>query len=170
MAISKPWIRINWQLQSQHNFQQNLGQTAPSAWKCPKTQFWGPLTNWKLEPSPSPPTHSDPTINKHTEQVKKITYWFKFFSTRACGAQSLVLCVNQKRPLQPLFFGQVPRTSDEGHQLGQRQQTYWVESPTDELQLGRKSGYGRKWGSVCVFQAACLQLVIEISVYSLTHW
>ena len=49
----------------------NLGQTAPSAWKCSKTQFWGPLTNWKFEPSPRPHTHSDPTINKHTEQVKK---------------------------------------------------------------------------------------------------
>ena len=38
--------------------------------------------------------------------------------------------------LQPLFFGQVPRTSDEGHQLRLRQQTYRVESPSDEMQLG----------------------------------
>ena len=53
-------------------FNKKLGQTAPSAWKCPKTQFWGPLTNWKLEPSPRPHTHSVPTINKHTEQVKKL--------------------------------------------------------------------------------------------------
>jgi len=25
-------------------FNKSLGQTAPSAWKCLKTQFWGPLT------------------------------------------------------------------------------------------------------------------------------
>ena len=41
-------------------FNKNLVQTAPSAWKCPKTQFWGPLTSWKFEPSPRP--HA-PTIN-----------------------------------------------------------------------------------------------------------
>jgi len=52
-------------------FNKNLGQTAPSAWKCPKTEFWVPLNNWKFEPSPRPHTHSDPIINKHTEQVKK---------------------------------------------------------------------------------------------------
>ena len=63
-----------------------------------------------------------------------------------------MLCVDQKRLLQPLFFGLVPRTSDEEHQLGQRQQTFQAESPTDEMQLGRKSQYGRKWGSACVFQ------------------
>ena len=49
-----------------------LGQTAPSAWICPKTQFWGPLASWKFEPSPRPHTHSDPIINKHTERVKKL--------------------------------------------------------------------------------------------------
>ena len=53
-------------------FNKNLGQTAPSAWKCPKTQLWGPLTNWKFELSPRRPTHSDPIINKRTEQLKKL--------------------------------------------------------------------------------------------------
>ena len=52
------------------------GQTACSAWKWPKPQFWVPLTSWKFEPSPSPHTHSDPIINKHAEQVKKTTYGF----------------------------------------------------------------------------------------------
>ena len=52
-------------------FNQSLGQTATSAWKCLKTQFWGPLTNWKFERSPKAHTHSDLIINKHTEQVKK---------------------------------------------------------------------------------------------------
>ena len=54
------------------NKRKRLGQTAPSAWKCLKTQFWGPLTNWKFEPSSKAPTHSDLIINKHTEQVKKL--------------------------------------------------------------------------------------------------
>ena len=53
---------------------QLLGQTAPSAWKCPKTQFWGPLTNWKFEPFPRAHTHSDPIINEHTEQVKNYVW------------------------------------------------------------------------------------------------
>jgi len=79
MVISEPWVWIklmgNFEVYI-HNLQQSLGQTAPSAWKCPKTQFWGTLTNWKFEPSPRPHTHSDPIINKHTEQVKKTTYGF----------------------------------------------------------------------------------------------
>ena len=55
-------------------FNKHLGQTAPSAWKCPKTQSWGPLTNWKFEPSPRSPTHSVPISNKHTEQVKNYVW------------------------------------------------------------------------------------------------
>ena len=53
-------------------YNKSWGQTAPSAWKCLKTQFWGPLTNWKLEPSPKAHTHSDHIINKPTEQVRKL--------------------------------------------------------------------------------------------------
>ena len=41
-------------------FNKNLDETTPSTWKCPKTKFWGPLTNWKFGPSPRPHTHSDP--------------------------------------------------------------------------------------------------------------
>ena len=52
-------------------FNKSWGQTAPSARKCLKTQFWGPPTNWKFEPCPKAHTHSDLIINKHTEQVKK---------------------------------------------------------------------------------------------------
>ena len=46
-------------------FIKSLGQTAPSAWKCPKTQFWGPLTSWKLNPLQGP-THTltSSSINK----------------------------------------------------------------------------------------------------------
>ena len=53
-------------------FNKNLGQTDPCVWKCPRTQFWGPLTNWKFEPSPRARTHSDPIINKRTEHVWKL--------------------------------------------------------------------------------------------------
>ena len=67
MPSSEPWVWTNRQLQSLHN----LGQTAPSAWKCPKTQFWGPLTENNIWTLSKPHTHSDPIINKHTEQVKK---------------------------------------------------------------------------------------------------
>jgi len=53
-------------------FNKNLGQTASFAWECLKTQFWGPLSNWKFEPSPKAHSHSDHIINKHTEQVNKL--------------------------------------------------------------------------------------------------
>ena len=69
MAISKPWLQTNGQHQSLHNFQQKDGSNCSF---CLKTQFWGPLTNWKFEPSPKAHTHSDPNINKHVEQVKKL--------------------------------------------------------------------------------------------------
>jgi len=46
-----------------------------------------------------------------------------------------MLCVNQRRLLQPLFIGQVPRTSDEGHQLRQKRADLLG---TDEMRLGRK--------------------------------
>ena len=72
MSISEQWVRTNGQLQSLHNFNTNLGQIAPSAWKCLKTQSWDPLTNWKFKPSTRAHTHFDPIINKHTEQVKKL--------------------------------------------------------------------------------------------------
>ena len=72
MPISEPWVRTNGQLQVNTTFNKSLGKTAISAWKCLKTQFWGPLTNWKFEPSPRAHTHSDLIVNKHTEHVKKL--------------------------------------------------------------------------------------------------
>ena len=86
MAISEPWVRTNGQLQSLHNFQQKFGSNCSFCLKMPKTQFWGPLTNWKFEPSPKAHTHSDPFINKHTEQVKKIRIllsWHAFIKLQA---------------------------------------------------------------------------------------
>jgi len=55
-------------------FNKSFSQTAPSALKCPKTEFWDPLTNWKLNPLHGPTHMSDPStnINKHTEQAKKL--------------------------------------------------------------------------------------------------
>ena len=53
-----------------------------------KLNFWGTLTNWKFEPSPRPHTHSDPTINEHTEQVKKLRidyhdmHWTRWYRSK----------------------------------------------------------------------------------------
>jgi len=46
-----------------------FGQAAPSVWKCPKTQFWGPLTNSNFAKAPP---NFDPIANKQTEQTKKL--------------------------------------------------------------------------------------------------
>jgi len=46
-------------------FNKSLDQTAPSAWNALKLSIWGPLANWKFEPSPKAHTHPDPIINKH---------------------------------------------------------------------------------------------------------
>ena len=67
MAISEPWVRTNGQLQSLHNFQQKFRSNCSFCLK-----FCGPLTNWKFEPSSKAHIHSDPIINKHTEQVKNL--------------------------------------------------------------------------------------------------
>jgi len=72
MAISKPWVWINGQLQSLPKFQ--LGQTAPSAWKYNK--IWGPPTNWKFKPSPKPPpTHT--LITSSTQN--KLNKWERIY-------------------------------------------------------------------------------------------
>ena len=75
---------------------QNQGQTVPYAWKCPKTQFWGPLTNWKVEPSPRPPTHSDPTINKHTEQVKKLCMGLSWWALSSILQVKTLYCTEKQ--------------------------------------------------------------------------
>ena len=48
----------------------------------------------------------------------------------ACEVQNQRLCGDQRRLQLPLFFDQVPETRDEQHKLGQKQLTFWVESPT----------------------------------------
>ena len=57
----------------------------------------------------------------------------------ACEVQNRRLYEDQKRQLLLLSFGQVPKTRDEQHQLGQKQQTFRVESPSGEMQLGMQS-------------------------------
>ena len=49
-------------------FNKRLSQTASYAWKCSILR----PSNWKFEPPPRAHTHSDPIINEHTEQVKKL--------------------------------------------------------------------------------------------------
>jgi len=46
----------------------HLGQTAPSAWKCPRTQFLRPSNQLKVWTF----SRADPIINKHTEQVNEL--------------------------------------------------------------------------------------------------
>ena len=62
-VISKPWGQTNGQL---HSFNKSWCQTAASGWKCPKTQFWDPLTNWNLNPFQGP-THTLTQSSIHTQ-------------------------------------------------------------------------------------------------------
>ena len=52
-------------------FNKGLGQTAPCTWKCLKTQFWGPLTNWKFEL----PTHTLTSSSINTQNRSKNYVW-----------------------------------------------------------------------------------------------
>ena len=81
MPISEQWVQTNGQLHKVHTtFNKSLGQTLPSAWKCLKTQFWGPLTNWKFEPSPRP-THTLTPSAINTQNRSKTTYGFVMVCT-----------------------------------------------------------------------------------------
>jgi len=72
-------------------FDKSLGQTAPFAWKCLKTQFWGPLTNWKFEPFPKAHAHSDCIINKHrTGQKTRYGFIMACIELYAAGKNSLL--------------------------------------------------------------------------------
>jgi len=83
------------------------------------------------------------------------------------GTKSMTLR-RSKITAATLFYDQVPETSDEQHQLGHKQQTFLVESPTGEMQLARMSQCGGKWDSACVFQAAYLwsEVGLELMVES----
>ena len=73
---SCPFIRIHGSeiaIPETPTFNKRLGQTAPSAWKCPKTQSWGPLTE-NLNPLQGP-THTL-TLSSINTQIKKTTYGF----------------------------------------------------------------------------------------------
>ena len=61
-----------------------------------KLNFWGPLTSWKFEPSPRPHTHSDPTINKHTEQVKKLHFDLSWHALNSVIGQKLSTTLKSK--------------------------------------------------------------------------
>ena len=63
MVISEPWVWINGNFKVS-NFWVKLLLLLENAPKRP--------SNWKFEPSPRVHTHSDPIINEHTEQVKKL--------------------------------------------------------------------------------------------------
>jgi len=99
-------------------FYQSLGQTPPSAWKCLKTQFWGPLTNWKFEPSPRAHTHSDLVTNKHTEQVKKKTNYVWIYHGMhwtLCYRQKLSITLKSKGLATHMAFKKIPDTPTKTH-------------------------------------------------------
>jgi len=54
-------------------FNKSLGQTAPSAWKCLKTQFWGPLTE-NLNPLQNP-THTLISSSTNNQYRPKNYVW-----------------------------------------------------------------------------------------------
>jgi len=68
VAISETWVQINGQLQSLYN----LGQIASSAWKWPKTQFWGPLTE-NLNPLPGP-MHTLTPSSVNTQNMQDLSW------------------------------------------------------------------------------------------------
>ena len=87
-----------------------LGQTAPSAWKCLKTQFWGPLTNWKFEPSLRAHTHFDLIINKHTEQVKKLCMDFHGMHIELCVIGQTLYRTEKQGFVYPWLSKKIPDT------------------------------------------------------------
>ena len=95
MAISNHEYRQMGNFNVYATFNKSLGQTAPSAWKCLKTQFWGPLTNWKFEPSPKAHTHSDLIINKHTGQKNYLRIYHGMHWT-LCYRQKLSITLKSK--------------------------------------------------------------------------
>ena len=92
-------------------FNKSLGQTAPSAWKCPKTEFWGPLTE-NLNPLQGPP-HTDPISNKHTEVKNYVwiyqgIHWPPIYRSKLSNAlksKDLAILVFQKIPDTPTKTG-----------------------------------------------------------------
>jgi len=87
-------------------------QTAPSAWKCPKTQFWGPLINWK-NPLQGP-THTLTPSSMNTQNRSKTTYRFimaciEFYAT---GQNSITL---KSKDLATHGFQKNPDTPTKTH-------------------------------------------------------
>ena len=76
------------------SFSNTLHQTAPC---CPKTQFKGPLLNWKFGPSPRPRPHSDPIINTHTKQAKNYVWINHLLSSVAGYSPKLTAALPQKQ-------------------------------------------------------------------------
>ena len=99
MAISEPWVWIDGKLLS---FNKSLGQTAPSAWECPKTQFWGPLTE-NLTPSQGL-THTLTPLSVNTQyRSKKKTRYGSFMIWIELSviliSKDLATCSSQKKKI-----------------------------------------------------------------------
>ena len=69
VAISEPWVTSTFNI--------SLGQTAPSAWKYPKTQFLRPSNGQKTWILSKGPHTLWPIINKHTETGQKLSWIYQ---------------------------------------------------------------------------------------------
>ena len=126
-----------------------------SAWKCLKR---GPLTNWKFEPSTRPHTHSDPIINKHTEQVKKLPMdlsWHALNSVLQVKTFITMKCKN----LATLGFQKIPDTPT-------KTRWSWAQS-----QKGHPTPYKTTYQHVCfsLLLFGCFSGPTNIHTQHITH-
>ena len=86
---------------------QNQGQTVPYAWKCPKTQFWGPLTNWKFE---NTRTHTLAPSSINTQNRSKNYVWVYRGEHWALYYRSKLSIALKSRDLATCGFPKIPDT------------------------------------------------------------
>ena len=81
----------------------------PPARKCPKTQFWGHLGNWKFEPPPRPHPHFNPNINTHNRSKHYVRIYHGIHWDKDTGLKSLPHW--KTRVWLPVVSNTVPYTS-----------------------------------------------------------
>jgi len=113
MAISEPWVRINGQLHSLPNFQEKFGSNH-FCWKCPKTQFWGPLTE-NLN-SLQVPIHTL-TLQSMNTQNRSTNYLWIYHGMHwtLCYRSKLFITLKSKDLDIPVAFKTIPDTPTKTH-------------------------------------------------------
>ena len=93
-------------------FNKSLGQTAPSAWKCLKTQFWGPLTE-NFNPLQRP-THILTSSSINTQNRSKNHGWiYHGMHWTQHYKQKLYISHWKARIWLPMAFKTIPDTPAE---------------------------------------------------------